>query len=154
MACGFCSLEQPVASQCVGCGKKLACASRNPLGKATRYWEGGAGCRDIRSMANKVRDEEKERGEDPPHKGGGSFQGPPSRSSLSDSDCRMLFPDRRPPPPPPPLPLLLLTLQDPHKYRGKAKTKSNKAGRVGPKAWSKDSAFLAAVKEKKEKEKD
>ncbi len=28
--------------------------------------------------------------------------------------------------------------QDPHKYRGKRKTKSNKAGRVGPKAWSKE----------------
>lgn len=28
--------------------------------------------------------------------------------------------------------------QDPHKFRGKAKTKSAKASRVGPKPWSKE----------------
>ena len=80
MACGFCSLEQPVTNQCIGCGRKLACAASNPLGKSTRFWEGGDGCRDTRFMTRK----------------------------------------------------------DAHKYRGKAKTKSNKAGRVGPKAWSKE----------------
>ena len=29
-------------------------------------------------------------------------------------------------------------MQDPHKYRGKSKTKSAKSSRVGPKAWSKE----------------
>lgn len=80
MACGYCSLEQPVSNQCVACGRKLACAASNPLGKATRFWEGGGGCRDTRFMTNK----------------------------------------------------------DAHKYRGKAKTKSAKSTRVGPKAWSKE----------------
>ncbi|GAX77845.1 hypothetical protein CEUSTIGMA_g5287.t1 [Chlamydomonas eustigma] len=80
MVCGFCSSEQPVVSQCGKCGKKLACAASYPLGKSTRYWEGGVGCRDTTFMTKK----------------------------------------------------------DPHKFRGKGKTHSNKANRVGPKPWSKE----------------
>lgn len=79
MVCGFCSLEQPVANQCLSCHKKLACAASNPLGKATRFWEGGSGCRDTK----------------------------------------------------------LLNKNDPHKWRGKAKTKCMKSARVGPKMWRK-----------------
>ena len=44
-----------MASQCGGCGRKLACAAANPLGRVSRYWEGGDGCRDTRFMTSKVR---------------------------------------------------------------------------------------------------
>uniref|UniRef100_A0A7R9Z319 CHY-type domain-containing protein n=1 Tax=Chlamydomonas euryale TaxID=1486919 RepID=A0A7R9Z319_9CHLO len=54
MVCGFCSLEQRVESACTGCGKKLASTGRNPSGRSTRYWEGGAGCTDTRFMTRKV----------------------------------------------------------------------------------------------------
>eukprot|EP00195_Chlamydomonas_chlamydogama_P016654 CAMPEP_0202913288 /NCGR_PEP_ID=MMETSP1392-20130828/60093_1 /ASSEMBLY_ACC=CAM_ASM_000868 /TAXON_ID=225041 /ORGANISM="Chlamydomonas chlamydogama, Strain SAG 11-48b" /LENGTH=102 /DNA_ID=CAMNT_0049604499 /DNA_START=139 /DNA_END=447 /DNA_ORIENTATION=- len=50
MVCGFCSVEQPVSPECKACGRKLAAAAANPLGKTTRFWEGGGGCRDVRRM--------------------------------------------------------------------------------------------------------
>jgi hypothetical protein len=50
MACGFCSREQPVAPECVHCGKRLATSGSNPSGRQTRFWEGGAGCRDVRRL--------------------------------------------------------------------------------------------------------
>lgn len=48
MVCGYCSLEQPVASQCKNaeCGKKLATSAAAPTGRRTRFWEGGKGQRD------------------------------------------------------------------------------------------------------------
>lgn len=76
MVCGFCSLEQKLGDKCASCNKKLATTAANPLGRRTRFWEGGEGCRD--------------------------------RNRL----------DKR----------------DSHKYtNSKAKTKSNKSNRVGPK---------------------
>jgi hypothetical protein len=50
MACGFCSREQPVAPQCVHCGRKLATSGHLPSGRNTRFWEGGQGCRDVRRL--------------------------------------------------------------------------------------------------------
>lgn len=50
MVCGYCSLEQRVAVECKACGKKLATTARNPSGRNTRFWEGGAGCRDAARM--------------------------------------------------------------------------------------------------------
>ena len=38
--------------------------------------------------------------------------------------------------------------QDPHKFRGKSKTKSAKSTRVGPKAWSKELKNKEKDKEK------
>lgn len=78
MVCGFCSREQPLASHCKHCGKKLATSASKPSGRNTRHWEGGQGCRDTKML------------------------------------------DRR----------------DAAKFRGKTKTKSAKASRVGPKPWS------------------
>ncbi len=37
--------------------------------------------------------------------------------------------------------------QDPHKYRGRRKTKSAKSSRVGPKAYSKELKRAAAAEE-------
>ena len=46
MTCGYCSTEQPLASLCKGCGKKLAATAAAPAGRHTRFWEGGQGQRD------------------------------------------------------------------------------------------------------------
>jgi hypothetical protein len=55
--CGFCSTEQRITAEadgrCGACGKRLAAsagAGTNAGAGATKFWEGGAGCRDRKKM--------------------------------------------------------------------------------------------------------
>lgn len=51
--CGYCSLEQALGDKCAACEKRLASSAANPLGRNTRFWEGGQGCRDINKLSRK-----------------------------------------------------------------------------------------------------
>ncbi|KAK9788279.1 hypothetical protein WJX73_004020 [Symbiochloris irregularis] len=50
MLCGFCSTEQALGERCRVCEKKLARSTATASGRATRFWEGGQGCRDPKRM--------------------------------------------------------------------------------------------------------
>eukprot|EP00878_Enallax_costatus_P041308 GHUV01047980.1.p1 GENE.GHUV01047980.1~~GHUV01047980.1.p1 ORF type:complete len:188 (-),score=10.35 GHUV01047980.1:32-595(-) len=50
MVCGYCSREQRVDKACKYCGKKLATSAAQPSGRNTRFWEGGKGCRWVKSL--------------------------------------------------------------------------------------------------------
>ncbi|GAB4820690.1 hypothetical protein N2152v2_007736 [Parachlorella kessleri] len=50
MVCGYCSTEQPLGERCKHCDKRLASTAAAPAGRNSRFWEGGAGCRDPRRM--------------------------------------------------------------------------------------------------------
>ena len=45
-----CSLWQALGERCRVCEKKLARSTATQSGKATRFWEGGKGCRDPKYM--------------------------------------------------------------------------------------------------------
>ncbi|KAK3243272.1 hypothetical protein CYMTET_47061, partial [Cymbomonas tetramitiformis] len=56
MVCGFCSKEQACSSdsgRCSHCSKRLGGGSRRNGQGPTRFWEGGLGCRDKKSLCNK-----------------------------------------------------------------------------------------------------